>query len=186
MATASKIDVTQVTIDRPKQACPDIVHVGYCLRCGSCWEGKRRLVRDMDELFCELCRNREREGLVHYTPSNGAEGDLFFSQCEECRHNIDDPDNPRPGSLTPPYQTCAWGVSDRLYVQMLESRDHTCMWFDPDDIKRGCPATCRRFTPRDYSLGDRDPAPPPCPGQMSFDDLDTPVERVPVLQMKGV
>lgn len=153
----------------------------YCIDC--CGEAKKagRDVR-MTDLhpkypLCTLCEARRREGLVHYRPSNGTEFDIFLERCFSCRHHIDDWDNPKPGTLEEPFNTCAWGVLDRLYVSMMERDGHIANWFDPKDLTPGCPADCQRYTHKDDDPSDgRNPPVPDIPGQLTFDDLNVPVE----------
>lgn len=161
----------------------------YCSTCYGSAKEHGRTVRMTDVYkypICGLCESRIRNGLVQYHPSNGTEFyDYFIPRCEVCRHYIDNPDNPLPGKLQPPYAACAHGVLDRLLVQQVESRDHISMWFDPADLSRYdesgtlcCPAICKRFTHKDDSDGaSRDPAPRDCPGQMTFDDINIPIEK---------
>ncbi len=89
---------------------------------------------------------REREGLIHYIPSNGTEGDMFFERCSGCRHYSED----ESGAMS-----CAFGVVEKLLRAMWEPRDSDCNWYDPDvlqvqddDGRLVCPARCRKFTPR--------------------------------------
>jgi hypothetical protein len=163
---------------------------GYCAGCYGEAEKAGRSVRTTDLYeypLCIRCEARMREGLIHYRPSNGAEFRYFESRCEDCRHFIDDHENPKPGQLERPFATCSWGVLDRIYVQMWSSTDHISNWFDPADIstrdvngKYICPAECKRFTHKDERDGElREPPKPDCEGQMFFGDLDIPVERVP-------
>lgn len=144
-----------------------------------------RLVRQTDVCkypICSLCESRIREGLVHYRPSNGTEFDYFESACNRCKHHIDNYEDPKPGKLRPPFVACTWGVKDRLLVQQVESAGHISTWFDPADLDPStCPATCKRYTPKDYPHDDRDAPKPDLPGQMTLGEIDVPVESVPAL-----
>jgi hypothetical protein len=162
----------------------------YCGGC--CGEAAKRgrPVRKTDLYaypLCGLCESRMREGLVRYRPSNGTEFRMFRSHCDNCRHCIDSEDDPKPGSLTPPFQCCSWGVLDRLYQQMWSKHDHISNWFNPLDLKPECPATCLRFTHRnDPEDESRNPPPPSDPAQMTFADLDIPVEAAPSFTTKSL
>jgi hypothetical protein len=154
---------------------------------------KGRLVRltTMSEYpMCWLCEQRTREGLVHYSPSNGTEFDIFQSHCYRCRHWIDDTDNPQPTKLEAPFVTCKWGVLDRVMYQMCTEADHISHWFDPEDLSTKdatgrpiCPARCLRF--RDKNDASGDPPPRDMPGQMTFSDVlvvKEPAARVTVMK----
>ena len=120
---------------------------------------------------------REKDGLVYYRPSNGTEFTCFYDRCEGCRHYTDDLSNPKPGRLSPPFTACTWGVLDRLLVAQVEDRGGRSSYFDPADLNPAtCPATCLRFTPRDYGFDDRDPPKPDLPGQMVFGEESAGVE----------
>lgn len=161
-----------------------IVHKAPPDYCGRCYDEARkhgRTVRKTDVYdypICSLCESRIRNGLVKYRPSNGTEFLVFLDRCSKCRHWIDDTDDPQPGNLEPPYNTCQWGVLDRFYVNMAFGHDHISNWFDPADLDAStCPATCKRFTHRNDGDGEtRDPPPVDCEGQMFFGDLDVPRE----------
>jgi hypothetical protein len=129
--------------------------------------------------YCSQCESFARNGLVHYRPSNGTEFDIFVSRCHQCRHWIDDRDDPKPGRLAPPFTTCKCGVLDRFYVSMAYGAGHVSNWFDPADIDADdCPATCKRFTHKDDPNGEfRDPPPPDCAGQMMLGESVEIVER---------
>lgn len=153
----------------------------YCSYC--CGDAKKHgravhMTDVCDYPICGLCERRAREGLIRYRPSNGAEMMMFESRCDKCRHFITDE---KMGSLEAPFNACQWGVLDRLYVMQMSERDHISNWFSPDDIENGCPATCRRFTHKNDSDGERrDPPRPDCEGQMFLGDLNIPVESAAV------
>jgi len=44
----------------------------------------------------------ERDGLTKVYFPNGTTFEMFRDQCFDCRHHIDDMDNPKPATLTPP------------------------------------------------------------------------------------
>lgn len=147
----------------------------YCNACYGLAEKRGRTITASG--YCTLCDTRRREGLVAYCPSNGTEGMMFFERCEDCRHCDDEGFHDRN------VKACAWGVLDRLLNAMCEDDDHVFNWHDPANLDTStCPATCLRFTPKDYDGDDRDPPPPVDPNQMTFDDLDIPVEQVPVME----
>ena len=154
---------------------------GYCRWCYGDAIKDGRPVRKSDvspdHEACAKCESFARSGMIHYSPSNGTEYDIFVSQCARCRHYIDDLDNPRPGRMRPPFTACTWGVLDRLHVQMVRGPCDASRWLDPDDIdNKHCPAECKRFTPKDDPHGElRDPPTPDAPGQMMLGEaLDVP------------
>lgn len=118
-------------------------------------------------------KTAERAGLVYYRPSNGTEMEMFEAQCGRCRHCIDDGESaydPKKFTL------CTWGILDRLAMSAW-TENPQANWFDPADLKDGCPAECLRFTDKNDPSGDlRDPPPKDCIGQMFFNDLDVPIE----------
>lgn len=158
----------------------------YCHACCGCARKAGRVVRktDLGGNYCQPCENRAREGLVHYIPSNGTEGDIFMARCERCRHASEHPDG---------YMTCAFKILDRVMETGWVDRDDGKTWFDPADLRKYdaagrylCPAECQRFTDKRDPDGERrDPPRPDCEGQMAFSDLDVPVERVPVRATQG-
>jgi hypothetical protein len=162
----------------------------YCDACCSQAAKAKRPVRRVPSLdgdYCGLCEMRARNGLVFYCPSNGTEGDIFEERCEQCRHFIDDREDPKPPRLERPFVTCKWGVRDRLLTAMWHDRDHISNWYDAADLTRYglngellCPARCLRFTHEDDRDGERrDPPPPDCRGQMFLGEMLTVRERVP-------
>ena len=150
----------------------------YCAKCYSAAEKAGRAVRMTDVCkrpICSLCESRIRNGLVHYVPSNGSEGEMFFSRCDRCRHfNAE-------GYSDPSAQACAWGIADKVLNMMANESDSPQAWHDPADLDHTTsPAICKRFTHKDDENGHfRDPPPPDCEGQMTFGELDVPKERVP-------
>lgn len=101
----------------------------------------------------------ERDGLMWYRPSNGTEFDIFLSRCQGCRHmDYDDND----------YETCQFNILDRIVRSAwTEEYDRPEFYHHPDEVDVStCPATCLKFTPKDYDGDDRDPPHPDCPGQM--------------------
>lgn len=157
--------------------------VDHCRGCYHAWKGKRRLLGHGLDTVCELCERREREGLVRYQPSNGTEMDIFQSRCRVCRHCSENPDG---------YDSCAWGILDRIYEAAGEDHDTAKLWFHPDDLQTKandgrplCPAVCLRFTDRSDPNGEfRDPPPPHDPNQLTFEDLLEVRENAP--QREGV
>lgn len=133
-----------------------------------------RSVREVDgKRLCVLCESRHRNGLVRYSPSNGTEFDYFQSRCEGCRHFTGDIDDVKKTA-------CHWKVLDQMLNQMCEAKDSPKMWWNPDDIDPvTCPATCKRFTPKDYPHDDRDPPKPDVPGQMMLGEAIVIEEHVP-------
>lgn len=160
----------------------------YCDGCYSDAAENGRAVRQTELSkypLCVLCESRTREGLLHYRPSNGSEFSCIESRCAVCRHNIDDRDNPQPGSLNPPYQCCSWGILDRFYIQMWGGYSNIANWFDPKDLTHE--GRCLRFTHRNDPDGElRDPSPTPDPAQMTFSDLNVPIEASPVFTTKSL
>lgn len=141
----------------------------------------RPLMRKVDEKeYCPDCLPFVQEGMVVVSFSNGTELDCFHAGCFNCRHYIDDLENPQPGRLSPPFNACAWGVLDRIYLDMVEVERPRTRFHHPDDIDGStCPPTCKRFTPKHDSDGEyRDPPPPDVPGQMLLGEDIAPVERV--------
>jgi len=140
-----------------------------------------------------MSEQHKRNGLVPCYFPNGTAFECFYASCAVCRHCTDNLDNPQPGRLTPPFPNCKWGVLDRIYVAMtIRDRDHASHWHDPENIEitdadgwPRCPPLCKRFTPKDYDNDDRDPPAPDLPGQMTLDDINIPVERVPLMKEVG-
>ena len=149
--------------------------VDYCRHCHHEWKGKRRLTGHGLKAVCELCRNREQEGLVRYRPSNGTEWMMFADRCDHCRFNRDDHESPpdhAKGTL------CAWGIKDKLVAAMWEPDDSNVLWHAPEDVRATaedgrpmCPAKCLRFVHGDNDDDSHDPPPTPDPNQMTFDDV---------------
>lgn len=160
--------------------------------CGTCYsEAKKqgRAVRMTDAYpypVCSQCERHLRNGLIHYSPSNGTEYLIFEERCYDCRHNIDDGES--CPDITKKPRICAWGVRDRVMHQMATDADHIDRWFDPEDLSTRsadgsliCPAECRRFTHKNDGDGARrDPPKPDCEGQMYLGEMLTVPERVPV------
>lgn len=150
------------------------------ITCANCYDAAEKAGRTirMTDLYayplCQLCENRMREGLIHYRPSNGTEFRMFLETCESCRHYTDDLENPKPGRLQPPHTCCKWGILDRFYVGMTQERDHSANWFTPDQLEKGCPASCRKWVHRDDPNGEDAPT-PDVPGQLML------VEALPVI-----
>lgn len=147
--------------------------------CGTCHDRAKvkgrgvTLTQFHEYPVCSLCESRLREGLVHYEPSNGSEFDGFWTRCEVCRHVTVD-----GGGAN----SCTWKILDKLLVGMGEAHDAACFWFNPDDLETGRHgAVCKRFTHRNDNDDDGARNPPPIhdPAQMTFDDIDIPVERSP-------
>lgn len=152
----------------------------YCSQCFTAAKKAGRSVR-MTPYYewpiCSLCESRLREGLVHYRPSNGTEGDLFEAQCERCRHYRPMSDDGERAA------SCKLKILDRVFEQMWSDYDAACHWFMPDVLKTTlaggspcCPAECLKFSPP----GDGDDANGTpivdCPGQLMLDDLWCPHE----------
>jgi hypothetical protein len=158
--------------------------------CGTCYGAARKHGRKVSlttiypYAVCGQCEQHLRNGLVHYSPSNGTEFAYFEDECGRCRHHIDDGES--CPSLTKPTM-CAWGVLDRITHQMATDHDHIDRWFDPQDLRtKGevgeplCPARCLRFTYKGDAGGEhRDPPKPDCEGQMFLGEVLTVPERVP-------
>lgn len=152
----------------------------YCSLCYDAARKAGRAVRQTDVYtwpVCSLCESRLRNGLVHYVPSNGTEGHIFLSRCDECRHFRSEDFK------------CAHGVLDKVMDMMFELSDSAKAWHDPATLQTRVadgspryPALCLRFTDRNDPLGDlRDPPPKDCVGQMMLEEvLDVP-ERVPAV-----
>jgi hypothetical protein len=122
----------------------------------------------------------EQAGLVRSYFPNGSSVECFLDRCCYCRHNIDDPNNPKPGSLSPPYNCCEWGVSDRIYDTMATSRYGYGTSFHPpeDVVVEDLTTRCLRFTHKDDKDGHlNDPPPPDAKGQMMLGDDDIPQEK---------
>jgi hypothetical protein len=161
--------------------------------CGTCYGAARKHGRKVSLTtiypypVCGQCEQHLRNGLVHYTPSNGSEFAYFYDRCGMCRHYIEDPDDPKPGNLAKPFTGCAWGVLDRVIHQMGTEEDHIDRWFDPADLltttDEGAPISpprCVRFTYKGDDGGEhRDPPKPDCEGQLFFGEVLTVPERVP-------
>ena len=146
---------TEATIDGIRQYCGccygDAAKAGRIVRKVDCY----------DYPLCPVCETRMRNGLIHYRPSNGTEFHIFADRCYRCRHfNAD-------GMIDGSVSACAWGVLNKLLNAMWQNYDDACNWQDPEDIADGCPATCKRYTPKDDEMGHfRDPPPKDCIGQM--------------------
>jgi hypothetical protein len=154
----------------------------YCACCYAAAAKAGRTVRLTDVYeypVCSLCESRLRNGLIHYVPSNGSEGDMFASQCNRCRHF--DPASDEDYTV----KQCAWGIRDKVTAMMWEDSDSAKAWHDPADLDdQYCPASCRRFTSKDDENGHfRDPPPPDVTGQMTFGEVDMPVERSPDIEL---
>jgi hypothetical protein len=162
----------------------------YCDGCYGAAARRGRPVRTVningkDKIVCAVCESRMRNGLIHYVPSNGTEGEMFRSRCDRCRHFIDDSDNPQPPKFESPYSQCQWGVLDKITAAMWEESDHMCHWFDSSDVTNHglngellCPARCLRFTGKgDFGGELRDPPPPDVVGQMTLGELAVPKEK---------
>lgn len=128
----------------------------------------------------------KHEGLVKIHFSNGSEWDCFSSRCDDCRHNIDfnDADYPRAPKLSPPHNICTWGILDRIYYCMAtDAHGYGNSLHSPDDMEivhKFFPH-CKRYTHKDDFDGEfREPPTPDIPGQMTFDDIDVPVEINPL------
>lgn len=132
----------------------------------------------------QRCANATAEGLVLAYFPNGTALEMFVWRCDNCRHCIDDRENPKPGRLTPPFTCCTWGVLDSVYFEMAHSRfGYGKSAHKPEDVQVRdddgswlCPPHCKRYTPKDYPSDDRDPPRPDVPGQMLLDEIDVPVE----------
>jgi hypothetical protein len=128
------------------------------------------------------CKLAEANGLIRFYFANGSEWSGFEARCDKCRHFIDDPENPKPGKVTPPHNCCAWGVLDRIYESMATGRyGYGTSYHPPEDaeVVRLNPA-CKRFTHKDDENGEfRDPPKPDCPGQLVLGESDVPVEKSP-------
>lgn len=156
----------------------------YCAGCYGEAKKAGRLVRQTDVYpwaICAQCETRVRNGLIHYTPSNGTEYSMFKQQCETCRHYLrsDDPSAAGKG--------CAWGVLDKIESQMWTEHDNANRWFDPADLMTKdasgrliCPPDCQRYTYRGDAGGEhRDPQPPDVTGQLMIEDLLAVPEQMP-------
>lgn len=155
----------------------------YCSICCNCAAKAGREVRMTDVYqypICTLCESRMRNGYVYYRPSNGTEFRMFESRCHDCRHFIDDYEDPQPPKFDAPGHQCKWAVLDHLIAgSMGADEDSMAFWFNPMDLKPECPADCLRFTDkRDPNGEHRDPPPPDCIGQMTFSDVLVVEERV--------
>lgn len=160
--------------------------------CGTCYGQAKKHGRTVSLTtvygypVCGQCEQHLRNGLVHYSPSNGTEGMIFEERCGRCRHNIDNGESFPDLSKKP--TICAWGVRDRIMHQMVTDHDHIDRWFDPADLRTRdengvpiCPAECLRFTHKNDADGEhRDPPKPDCDGQMFLGDVLTVPEVVPV------
>lgn len=60
----------------------------------------------------------------HYVPSNGTEGELFFAQCNGCRHDL------RENHDT---NLCAIGIGSRVFEGGWCERGQE-PWFDPTEL----------------------------------------------------
>lgn len=114
----------------------------------------------------ERGKMNDREKL--YFP-NGDSFDIFRARCDDCKHCVDDWDNPIPPTTKPPYSSCTWGILDAIYL-------HQCLDGEPSFDKETmdcskCPPVCKKFTHIDYQFDDRDPPMADMPGQITFDDL---------------
>jgi hypothetical protein len=101
------------------------------------------------------------DGKVYYRPSNGTEGEMFFAQCNGCKHDRDNGGN---------MDICAKGIGTQMLQQKFDGygeQDNPVNWFDPADLKPECPATCLRRVPID--------AIPDVRGQMPMFDAELPV-----------
>ena len=149
----------------------------HCATCSGAAVKAGREVRQTDASeypLCILCERRTREGLIHYRPSNGTEFRMFLARCDRCRHFDGG------GLSDPTVKACKWGVLDKLLDGQCADEDSPVFWFDPSDLKDGCPAECLRFTDRDDPTGElRDPPPRDCLGQMFLGELLTVPGRTP-------
>lgn len=136
----------------------------------------------------EACRRAKAEGLVEFYFPNGTSYMCFEEQCGRCRHNLEEFGESNPPKLTPPHGICAWGVLDQItHCMAVSPYGYGTSYHDPDstELHDGLWPHCKRFTPDDYDRDDRDPPVPDVPGQMMLDDVDVPVERVPVFVQIG-
>ena len=151
----------------------------YCAHCYGVAAKAGRVVRKVEGYkypLCSLCESRCREGLIHYSPSNGTEFSMLESVCERCRHFDEE------GLQDASVQSCKWNILDKLLNGQFSEPDSMNFWFDPSDIDDGCPATCKRFTDRDDEFGHfRDPPPPDCVGQMTLGEMLSAVKPSEVL-----
>jgi hypothetical protein len=148
--------------------------------CATCYGAAAKAGREVRQTevnefaVCGLCERRIREGLIHYRPSNGTEFHIFLSRCDRCRHFNDD------GLSDATVKACKWGVLDKLLDGQFSDSDSPVFWFDPSDLRDGCPAECLRFTDRNEPMGElRDPPPKDCEGQMFLGEMLTVPELVP-------
>ena len=125
----------------------------------------------------------EQAGLVRVYFPNGTTYDGFYEQCERCHHCIDDRDDPKPPRLTPPFNTCRWGVLDRIIHSMgyPEMYGYGTSFHSPEDMRLidEMWPECNRFYPRsdDNDPSINHPPPPDCKGQLTFSDVLEVMER---------
>lgn len=109
---------------------------------------------------------------------------MFESRCNQCRHFVDDYDNPQPPKFDVPGNQCKWAILDRFIAGSWLESDSNAFWFNPIDLRPGCPAECLRFTDKGDENGHlRDPPPPDCVGQMTFSDVLVVEEVIPVMAL---
>jgi hypothetical protein len=121
------------------------------------------------------------EGLMRVYFPNGTSYMDFECNCGNCRHFIEDQENIKPPKLEPPHNICSWGVLDRIvHCMAVSPYGYGTSFHHPDDMEivdEFWPR-CKRFTPRGYGGDDRDPPTPDAPGQLTFGEIDVPVEQV--------
>jgi len=101
---------------------------------------------------------------------NGLSFSGFYETCQQCRHCIDNLDNPKPGRLSAPFNTCTWGVLDLILHGQATGKSESQHAPENMAVVNGSPR-CLRFTPLTYQHTDRDPPIPDVPGQLMLTEF---------------